>query len=134
MTQDQLAKLKLTSALNPVALSSATTTAGIIIDTKGYESLTFALQATVSTGTYTPLIESGDDSGLSDAAAVADTELLPTGTGQEATSALTASGTKKIGYRGTKRYVRLSVVSSGTVSGTVSSLAVLGFPQDAPVA
>lgn len=109
-------------ALNAAAITSSTTTAGNIIDTQGFESLEFLLTiGTRTDGTYTPLIEDGADSGLSDAAAVADGYLL----GTEAGAALTASNTmSRIGYIGGKRYVRLSVVSSGVTSGVAAAAAV----------
>lgn len=122
-------------ALNVAIISSNTTTNGAIIDVQGFDSLEFIIKSgTIADGTYTPLIEEGDDSGLSDAAAVADGELL--GTEAEAAFAATDDQTvKHIGYRGSKRYVRLSIVSAGTTSGgTLSALAVKGHPTNAPVA
>jgi hypothetical protein len=124
-------------ALNPATISSSTTTSGAIIDLQGYEGVMFVLQTGARTdGTYTPLIQEGDDSGLSDAAAVADADLLPSGTGQEASAAIAAANSvSKIGYRGTKRYVRLQVVSTTVTSGAiVGGTAILGFPTNAPIA
>lgn len=120
-------------ARNTAAISSDTTTAGIIIDTQGFESLEFLLHTGARTdGTFTPLIEHGDDPSLSDAAAVDDADLL----GTEAGAALAAANSSsRIGYRGSKRYVRLSVVSSGVTSGaTVGATAILGHPHLAATA
>ena len=58
--------------------------------------------------TFDVLVEDGDDSGLSDAAAVAD-EFL---NGTEALAGFTFAlddGARKIGYVGPKRYVRITV-------------------------
>lgn len=120
------------NGLTPATIATNTTTPGEIIDTKGFESLSFLNRASNYTdGTYTPLIEDGEDSGLSDAAAVTDTFLI----GTEASAALSASGVSKIGYIGKKRYVRLSYVSTSTTTGaTLDSVAVLGDPIKAPVA
>jgi hypothetical protein len=120
------------NGLTPATIATNTTTAGEIIDTKGFESLSFLNRASDYTdGTYTPLIEDGEDSGLSDAAAVTDTFLI----GTEANAALSADGVSKIGYIGKKRYVRLSYVSTSTTTGaTLDSVAVLGDPIKAPVA
>ena len=120
-------------ALNTAAISSSTTTNGNIIDTQGYNGLTFLLNVGARTdGTYTPLIEHSDDSGLSGSAAVDDADLV----GTEAGAAIsTANTVKKIGYVGSKRYVRLSVVSTSVSSGaTVGATAVRDRPAVGPVA
>lgn len=120
-------------ALNTATISSSTTTNGNIIDTQGYNSLTFLLNVGARTdGTYTPLIRHGDDSGLSDAADVDDSDLV----GTEAGAVISAANTvKKIGYVGTKRYVRLSVVSTSVTSGaTVGATAILSRPAVGPIA
>lgn len=127
--------IKTEVAFNTAAISSDTTTAGNIIDLQGFESAEFAILAgTLTDGTYTPLLEEGDASDLSDAAAVADADLL----GTEAAAALAATDDNtvtKLGYIGSKRYVRLSIVSASTTSGgTVSALVVKGHAGDNPVA
>ncbi|MCH8853936.1 MAG: hypothetical protein IID41_14985, partial [Planctomycetes bacterium] len=57
-------------------------------------------------------IEEGDDSGLSDAAAVADVHLLGTEAGAGFTEA-DDNVTRKIGYIGNKPYVRMTITPSG---------------------
>lgn len=124
--------LKASVALNTQAISTDTTTAGAIIDTANYDSLEFVvLFGTLTDGTYTLLVEDGDASNLSDAAAVADAQLI----GTEGTIAATADNTvTKIGYNGIKRYVRLSIVSASTTSGgTMGAIALQGTPANAPV-
>lgn len=138
-TKDLLSEIKELRAISPAAITSDTTTAGQIIDTQGYESVTFIIASgTITDGTYTPLIQEGDDSGLSDAAAVPDDRLLPSGTGQEAAIAIVAADdnvVEKIGVISKKRYVRLSLVSTGVTSGgTLAAVAILGHPHLAPVA
>lgn len=133
--KDLYNNIKAESALNTSAISSSTTTAGNVIDRQGYNSLEFLIMSgTLTDGTYTPLVEEGDAANLSDAAAVADANLL----GTEASAAFTASNdntVKKVGYIGSKRYVRLSIVSAGvTTGGTISALAVKGHASDRPVA
>jgi hypothetical protein len=130
---DQKSVLSVSNALNIQSIATNTTTAGVIIDTKGYESITFVLESGAYTdGTYTPLIQDGDNSGLSDAAAVADDFLI----GTEAAAAISAAHNRKlVGYVGKKRYVRLSVVSASTTSGaTIGASVILGNPKHAPVA
>ena len=127
MHSDILAKV----AKNTAAIASSTTTAGVIIDTLGYEALEFLMQSGAWTdGTYTPLLEESDDSGLSGSNAVADEDLL----GLESAAAIGAANTvKRIGYRGHKRYVRLSIVSAGVTTGaTIGATAILGRPAVRP--
>lgn len=118
-------------------INSDTTTVGIIIDTAespGYNSLEFLfLSATITDGTYTPLIEHGDDPALSDAAPVPDNQLV----GTEAAAAFVAADddkVKRIGYVGNKRFVRASLVSIGTTAGgNLGAIAQRGHARNNPV-
>ncbi len=132
--RENASTLRLTSARNAAAITTNTTTVGVEIDRQGFDSVTFAMQsATITDGTYTPVIEESDVSG-SGYAPVADTDLTVT----EASVAFIATDdnvVKKIGYLGNKRYVRFSYVSTGvTTGGTLSALAILGHASQQPVA
>lgn len=100
------------------AISTDTTTAGPIFDTKDYEMGFTAFIAAVAwtDGTYTMTIQEGDESDLSDATTVAAANLIGS---YPAVGALTADGAVlgKVGVFGTKRYVRVSVVSTSTTTG-----------------
>ncbi|UEM08071.1 hypothetical protein JL101_035330 (plasmid) [Skermanella rosea] len=127
--REMASDVKVTPALNRASITSNTTTNGTWIDTQGFGSVFFSIQSdTITDGTYTPLIEDADASNQSDAAAVADTFLSVT----EASVAFVAADdnkTKKIAYTGGKRYVRLSLVSTGVTSGGgIGATAVLGHP------
>lgn len=134
--RDQKSAITTSLGLNITAISADGTTAGNIIDIAGYESVTFIpFSGTLTDGTYTPLIEHGDASNLSDAAAVSDDFLV----GTEANAAMVAANdniaSKRIGYVGNKRYVRLSMVASGVTSGgTVGAVCILGNPSKVPTA
>lgn len=122
-------------AFDTAAISTDTTTQGNIIDLQGFDSVEFVIQSgTLTDGTYTPLLEESDASDLSGSNAVADANLL----GTEATAAFGLTdddAVKKLGYRGNKRYVRLSIVSASTTSGgTVSAIVIKGNATDKPVA
>ncbi len=120
---DRASTMDVEVAFNSTAISSATTTAGVLIDTADCGAVTFLMQlgATVA-GTFTPKLQDGALADGSDLADVADQWLI----GTEAGSALTVTNTvKKLGYVGKKRYVKLSFVTTGgSVSGTVSAMAV----------
>ena len=101
-------------AFDTATIATDTTTAGNIIDTRNYDGLEFVIQTVAWTdGAYDVLIEDGDAANLSDAAAVADVHLL----GTEAIALGAADLVAEIGYKMVKRYVRLSIVSTGTTSG-----------------
>lgn len=119
---------------NEHAISSNTTTTGTaIVDTKGFRSITFLfILHNFTDGTYTPIIEDGDDSGLSDAADVVDALLIGTEAGQVLD---TDRDIRTIGYAGMKRYVRANIVSASTTTGAdVFGMVLLGHPEDAPTA
>lgn len=104
-----------------------------IIDMQGFNSCTLILHThglTDSDATATVLVEDGDVSNLSDHAAVDDAQLLGTEAGMDLTYADDAK-VHKIGYRGTKRYVRVTVTPSGNNSGNwaMSGTVILGHPR-----
>lgn len=108
-------------ALNAAAITTSTTTVGAIIDLQGYDACEFLVQLGVRTdGTYTVLLEEGNDSGLSDAAVVAAANRLGS------LPVLNASNTTgRVGYLvGAFRYVRLSLVSATVTSGVAAAAAL----------
>lgn len=129
---DQKNNISVKNALNIQAITTNTTTAGVEIDTQGFESLTFVIKTGARTdGTVTPLIQESDTSG-SYSGSVDDNDLI----GTEALAALsTANASSIIGYVGKKRYVKLSLISTGVTSGlTAGSSAILGNAHSNPVA
>ncbi len=107
-----------------------------IIDRKGYQSLELVLVTGTNTdtnATFTVLVEDGNNSGLSDNAAVADSELV----GTELLAGFQFDDDnecRKIGYVGSKRYVRVTVTPAGNDSGNIflAGVAILGNPDMAP--
>ena len=116
------------------AISSDTTTVGGIIDTADLDAgLYFAMSAPVYTdGTYTMKIEDGDNSSLTDAADVATTQLVY-GT-LPALSAITADldVMPKEGVHSTKRYVRISIVSTSVTTGATINVVAIGGVEVLP--
>lgn len=124
-------------AIAPVSVSDNTAQVSQIIDRRGYDSLTFLIAAgslADADVTFTVLVEDGDNSGLSDAAAVADAELV----GTELLAGFQFDDDnepRKIGYLGAKRYVRLTITPANNASAALlSAVAVLGHPSLAPTA
>lgn len=127
-------RIKNKIALNLQTISTNTTTNGNIIDVQGFDAFEFYITSgTLTDGTYAILIQDGEESDLSDAADVTDENL--TVTEASVGFADTDDNTiKHIGYIGNKRYVRLSIVSTGTTSGGVfGAVSVQGFPSDGPI-
>lgn len=135
-------KVKVMSALDAVSFTA--TTNGIIIDTQGFESLMFTINVgdfATFTGTnkITVSVEEGDDSGLSDAAAIASGDYLLAQNEAGSTWDKIMDGATddeqayKLGIAiNTKRYKRLVFTEGGTVVVPLSATAVLGDPRHAP--
>lgn len=115
----------------------ATPLVGTVIDGLGFQSLLYAIvTGTLSDvdATYSVLVEESDESG-SNFTAVADADLH----GTEAAAGFTYANdgvARKIGYRGHKRYTRLTVTPTGANSGNspIAAVAILGHAASAPVA
>lgn len=124
-------------AISPVSVADNTAHVSQIIDRRGFNALEFIIaigSVADADATFTVLVEDGDAANLSDAAAVADEQLL----GTEVLAGFQYNSddtTRKIGYIGNKRYVRLTITPAGNASAAVmSAVAVLGCPDLAPTA
>ncbi len=107
-----------------------------IIDMRGFNSMCWLILVGANTdadATFVVLVEDGDDSGLSDNAAVADVYLDPLETVASFDFADDDS-VRKIGYTGEKRYVRLTVTPVDNDSGNIfiATVAVMGNPAELP--
>jgi hypothetical protein len=126
--------LKPSRGISPAAIIAANgTTTGQTIDVSEFGSLEFLFQSgAITDGTFTVTVYEGDAANMSDEAAVADADLL----GAEPVFADTDDNTvKRVGYIGSKRYVRAKVVQAGaTTGGFIACIAVQGHPRTAPVA
>lgn len=123
----------------PLAAQTNSDTARVsaIIDTANYNAVEFVLingTNTDANATFAVTLDDGDNSALSDAAAVSASNLL---VGTLALAAFTFADDvecRKFGYLGTKRYVRVTVTPTGNNSGDwfMSGVAVLGYPAVSP--
>lgn len=133
--RDTYNKTKVTRALSPTNGGNDTALVSQIIDTLGYDSLLFAIATgslADSNATFTVLVEDGDSATLTDNAAVDDSQLLGTESGASFTYA-DDNKAIKIGYYGTKRYVRLTITPSGnTGDDYISALAIQGCAKTIP--
>lgn len=109
-----------------------------IVDTQGYDGLEFIIATgTLSDAdaTFVVLVEEDSAVGMGTATAVADIDLLGTELLAGFTFALDI-GCRKIGYIGSKRYVRCTVTPSANDTGSapIAIVPVLGWPMAAPTA
>lgn len=138
--QDFHSNMKATRVIGPVAIGANATKTGVIIDRRDYGAVEFIASygAIVTTGTVATIqISEGDVTGTLTSVADADligTEALASRLGGATTSGTGSNVSKRVGYKGNKRYVRCNVISTGTTSvGCVAVTAVLMNPMLAPV-
>lgn len=116
-----------------IAVQDTDPAVGAIVDTQGYSILEYIIiSEVISTGTFTPSLEWGNEPDLSDAVAVDAAHIL--GSIADATFVAAEDITaKSIGvYLTTYRYVRLTITGTNTPNGTIGAVAVLGGPYAMP--
>jgi hypothetical protein len=113
--------IKVSQAISPVAaVTDNTAYVSEILDTANFAANELIIQLGAiadADATLTLLLEEGDESDLSDNAGVADGDLL----GTEALGSATFADdneTRKIGYIGSKRYIRATITPAGN-SGNI---------------
>ena len=129
--------VKIVRAVSPAAATTDNTAwVSEILDTANYNNneLAIALGALADAdATFTVLIEEGDAANLSDAAAVADEDLL----GTEAEAGFNYGDdneTRKIGYIGTKRYIRATITPANNAGNAfLSAVWLQSGARKAPV-
>lgn len=136
--RDMMNQLHPVTLFAPIAAqtNSSTARASEIIDLRGYHACTLVLINGTNTdadATFAVEVTESDDSGMSGATAVADGDLV----GTEANAAFTFTHdkkTRKIGYRGSKRYIQVTVTPTGNNSGDwfMAGAAILGHAEQAP--
>ena len=112
-----------------------------VLDVRGYLAREFVINygaITSSTAVFTVLMTESDATG-SGFTSVGDDDLLGTESAAgiaagARTSESTMNVTKRLGYKGLKRYVKLNVKSTATAAVPISASLILGFPTMAPVA
>lgn len=120
-------KIRTKTTVAPAAIGAAgpTTKTGLVVDRQGYGGVEFiaAYGAVTTTGTVcTLVVKEGDVTGTMTSVADADligTELLASLLGATTrTAGVSKEVTKRVGYRGVKRYVSCDVVTSVTSHAT----------------
>jgi len=136
---DLHSNIRTKTCITPAAIGANATKTGLVIDRQGYGGVEFIASygSVTTTGSIVTLVmKEGDATGS--LTSVADDDMI----GTEALASLLAGArvagtgkevTKRVGYKGTKRYVNVSAVQTGTTSvGCVDVVAVLHSPYLAP--
>ena len=140
--RDALNSKQVKRVLSPVSgAGDNTAQVGQIIDHQGFDAATYLILTGAiadADAVFTVLLEEGDESNLSDAAAVADADMI-----SQSTSAPEAAAgfqfdddneVRKLGYRGTKRYTRLTITpATNTGAWLVAACCVLEQAAQQPV-
>src|SRR3990172_7683033 len=129
--QDLFSNVEQRRVISPITGTDDTASVGQIIDHSAFDSVLYLIQTGTladAGATWAVLLEHGDVSNLSDAAAVPDADLI----GTEALAGFSQADdneVRKLGYKGTKRYSRLTITPTGNAgSAPVSACVLLGNP------
>lgn len=124
-------------SISPVSVADNTAQVGQIIDRQGFDSVTYLIalgSIADADATFAVTIDEGDVANLSDASAVAAADLIGTTTlaGFQFDS---DNACRKLGYKGNKRYTRLTITPTNNASAALfSAVAVLGAAAIKPTA
>lgn len=124
-------------ALANQTISTNTTTAGAIIDTLGFEALEFVVSTgTITDGSYAFKVETGNNSGLSDAVDITASLTQVVIGNKTALVAADDNVSRRLGVVEFDRYVRLSLVSTGVTTGgtNFSAVAIKAKAKSVPTA
>jgi hypothetical protein len=135
--RDQMNHIHPAVALAPVVATDNTALVSTIADVAGFDALTLVIATGTladTDATFAVLIEHADLSNMSGGVAVPDEDLV----GTEALAGFTfaADGaTRKIGYRGAKRYVRATITPTGNAGNApIAAVWIYGEPARLPTA
>lgn len=125
-------------AIAPVVVTDGTAQVSGAIDLQGYESATFVIGLGTladADATWAVTVKEGDTSTQAEHTAVADVDLI----GTEALAGFAFGdddAARKIGYKGSKRYVSIEIddVVANTGAAPMTALAILGHARSGPTA
>lgn len=141
--RDLHSNIRVTRAISPVALgTTGTGKTSVVLDRAGYDSVEFIIgvgTVTATNATVTPVLKECATSNGS-FTSVADADLLGTESAAGVAAAATRTSgtsknvTKKLGYRGNKRYLTLGLVNTVSAGIIAHADAVMGNAMVGPVA
>lgn len=127
-SRDLTGRLAPAQTLAPAARTASANGTGV--DLQGFESATVLFSTgAITDGTHTPKLQESDDNSTFTDVAAAD--LI--GSFSAVTSASGGNAVQEVGYKGTKRYIRVAVTVSGATSGGVYGATIVrGHPRNLP--
>ncbi len=129
--RDLVHNISTVNIIPPQAVTSSPIVTSVI-DLLGFDSAAIAIQAgAITDGSYAVTLTAGDAADGSDQASAAASVIgtLPS------FAATDDNATKRFGYAGNRRYLKVTLTGSGiTAGGLFAAVAVLGNPSSAPVA
>ncbi len=139
MKFDMINDLGIARGLSPAAATTDNTArVSEILDVQGKHAVGYIILIGANTdtnATFATLVEHGDLANLGDATAVDDADLVLTEVSASFEADDDDNEVRKIGYRGNKRYVRVTVTPTGNDSGNVFLAGVWVFHSEiSPVA
>lgn len=128
-SRDLVHNIEIVQAVAPAVLTATNTSAAV--DTGGYESVTVAINtgAIAGSGLFAPKLQESDTTTSGDFTDVAAGDLLGSFPDD-----LAATSVYKVGYLGSKRYVRTVLTLVSGTSIAAGATIVLGNPRNAPTA
>lgn len=135
MKTDLSSEILVKPSIDPAVIYAGNgTKTGAIIDTQGYEALTFVLQTGVLTdGTWTSGIYGSNDSGMAGEAQLTGNQIIGTDTAEAITddSVCKREGVN-IAAAGFRYYRQKATQASASTGGYLCGCAILGKPRFAP--
>jgi hypothetical protein len=127
--KDGISGIGVVSTLIPATQSA--TAKGTAVDLQGFNSASVIVNtgAIVSAGLYVMSVQESDTTTDGDFTDVAAGDLLGA-----FPASLAASSVYKVGYKGSKRYIRAVITKTSGTSIDAGAIVVRGNPYDAPVA
>jgi hypothetical protein len=121
--------------LGAEAITDNTAQVGAIIDGANHRGLVYAIRVGTladADATFTVLLEEGDASNLSDAAAVADADMVGTESGVAFTFT-NDDEVRSLGYIGSKRYTRMTITpAANSGAATFAVVAITAAHRKSP--
>ena len=126
--------------ISPVAVgTTGTGKTGVVVDLQGYEGCEFIFDygtITATAATFTATVLEGDVTGTMTSVADADLNGTEAAVGVAATtprtSGVSKNVSKRIGYKGAKRYVQAKVSSTITAGTPIAVTVIRGVPRTRP--
>lgn len=136
-------RIDIIKSIHPQALTTVAGKVGDAVDRLGYAAVEIELSygsITATNATLTPIIMESDTATAADFTSVATADLIGTeaaagiAAAATRTSGVSKNVTKRIGYKGIKRYVKAKIVPTVTAATIVAATVILADPRRAPVA